>query len=180
MKVCGKVLFADVFLDSHGRSKGCGIVEFSTREEALDAIETLSDTKIGDTDRMIFVREDRETKSAPRAEFNRTETNRPARRGGYGGRGRDGVRSVPSTGAHGRQIIVKNLPYTTTWQDLKDYFREAGKIIRADILINDDGRNKGQGIIVFDTQEDAQRSIELFNKTNFQGRQILVQEDKYV
>jgi len=35
----------------------CSIVEFSTPEEAQNAIKTLNDTSLTDTDRMIFVRE---------------------------------------------------------------------------------------------------------------------------
>jgi len=60
MRQSGNVIYADVFLDESGKSKGCGIVEYSNREDALRAIRSLNDTKIGDTDRLIFVREDRE------------------------------------------------------------------------------------------------------------------------
>ena len=73
-----------------GRSKGCGIVEFSTPEEAQEAIKTLTDTEI--KGRMIFVREDRETTSSA---------------GGFGNRG-------------GCNVYVGNLSYETSWQDLKD------------------------------------------------------------
>jgi hypothetical protein len=41
------------------------IVEFHTREEALRAITQLNDTRIGNSDRPIFVREDREDRNAP-------------------------------------------------------------------------------------------------------------------
>jgi RNA recognition motif-containing protein len=34
-KPCGNVVFSDVFRDERGRSKGCGIIEFETRTEAL-------------------------------------------------------------------------------------------------------------------------------------------------
>lgn len=47
-----------VLEEASGRSKGCGLVEYSTREEAQNAIEQLTNSKLGD--RMIFVREDRE------------------------------------------------------------------------------------------------------------------------
>jgi RNA recognition motif-containing protein len=44
-----------------GRSKGCGLVEFSTPEEAQRAIAELNDTEL--MGRMIFVREDREARA---------------------------------------------------------------------------------------------------------------------
>lgn len=49
---------ADVMLESDGRSRGCGVVEFSTAEEASQAMATLHNTEL--KGRLIFVREDRE------------------------------------------------------------------------------------------------------------------------
>ena len=40
------------------------------------------------------------------------------------------------------------LPYQAGWQDLKDLFRQAGNIIRADINIGADGRPKGSGTVI--------------------------------
>jgi hypothetical protein len=51
------------------------------------------------------------------------------------------------------------LPYQAGWQDLKDLFRAAGNIIRADINIGADGRPKGSGTVVFETPKDAQQAI---------------------
>jgi len=42
---------------------------------------------------------------------------------------------------------------------LKDLFRAAGNIIRADINIGADGRPKGSGTVVFETSKDAQQAI---------------------
>ena len=51
------------------------------------------------------------------------------------------------------------LPYQAGWQDLKDLFRTAGNIIRADINIGADGRPKGSGTVVFETPKDAAQAI---------------------
>ncbi|KAL3808649.1 hypothetical protein ACHAXA_006636 [Cyclostephanos tholiformis] len=58
MRDAGDVQYAKVLQDRDGRSKGCGIVEFTTAEGAKDAIEKLTDTEL--KGRKIFVREDRE------------------------------------------------------------------------------------------------------------------------
>ena len=51
----GEVVHAEVIMSREGRSKGCGIVEYTTAEEAKRAIEQLSDqTLMG---RPVFVRE---------------------------------------------------------------------------------------------------------------------------
>lgn len=48
-------MFADVLTNAAGRSKGCGIVEFSNPDEARKAIETLNDKEF--LGRPIFIRE---------------------------------------------------------------------------------------------------------------------------
>jgi RNA recognition motif-containing protein len=52
--ICG------VFSGPDGRSKGCGIVEYTTPEDAQRAIAELNDTEL--MGRMVFVREDRESR----------------------------------------------------------------------------------------------------------------------
>jgi len=42
---------------------------------------------------------------------------------------------------------------------LKDLFRAAGNIVRADINIGADGRAKGSGTVIFETAKDAQSAI---------------------
>jgi hypothetical protein len=56
------------------------------------------------------------------------------RRGGRGGRrgGGDGGRGGQQK-AEGTQIYIGNLPFSVTWQQLKDSFKEYGEIVRADV-----------------------------------------------
>jgi len=173
MRTAGNVVFADVFTDDSGRSKGCGIVEYAEAREAQEAIRTLNDTTIKDTERLIFVREDREARS-----FNNKPGGGRAFGGSYGApAGASGGYATENT--RGRQIFVGNLPYTTSWQDLKDHFRVHGNVIRADALIGADGRPKGQGTVLFETAEEAERAIRATHDTEFQGRTINVHDDKY-
>jgi RNA recognition motif-containing protein len=51
----GTVLYADVLELPNGMSKGCGIVEYSTKDEAQTAINTLSNRNL--MGRLIYVRE---------------------------------------------------------------------------------------------------------------------------
>jgi len=71
--------------------------------------------------------------------------------------GNVGVPAVPLSGC--ALIIFLQLPYQAGWQDLKDLFRSAGNIIRADINIGADGRPKGSGTVIFETAKDAQQAI---------------------
>jgi len=174
----GEPLYTTVFTDESGRSKGCGIVEFGTKEEAQKAIQTLNDSTIGDTGRMIFVREDREERPPPiaRPDF------RPRRAGGNlaaAAPSSNASSPPPRESAKGRQVFVGNLPYQMSWQDLKDAFRPAGNVIRADVLLLSNGKSKGQGTVLFETKAEAVKAIELFDNTEIQGRVINVHEDKF-
>jgi len=62
---------------------------------------------------------------------------------------------------------------------LKDSFRGAGTIVHADILYLSNGRSKGQGTVLFETKAEAQKAIQTFNNSDFQGRKITVHEDKF-
>jgi len=207
----GEPVYTTVFLDEDGRSKGCGIVEFATKEEAQKAIQTLNDTTIGDSQRLIFVREDREERPpareggaprepreprAPREPGQEFPRRAPAGRGGrFGGappRDRAAPLAPPAPAAadgaapaaggselRDRQVFVGNLPYSTSWQDLKDMFRSAGTIVRADVMMLPNGKSKGQGTVLFENKAAAQSAIEMFDNTEIQGRKIVVHEDRY-
>ncbi|KAI9725163.1 MAG: hypothetical protein M1828_003505 [Chrysothrix sp. TS-e1954] len=178
MRQAGEVLFADVLLLPNGMSKGCGIVEYATRDQAQEAVNTLSNSEL--MGRLVYVREDRE------AEPRFTGPAPPPARGGYdGGMGRGGGYGggygAPSGGG-GRQLYVANLPYTVGWQDLKDLFRQAavqGNIIRADVHIGPDGRPKGSGIVAFEVPDDARNAISMFNGYEWQQRNLEVREDRF-
>ncbi|PNH26648.1 hypothetical protein VD0002_g5195 [Verticillium dahliae] len=187
MRQSGEVLFADVLLLPNGMSKGCGIVEYATREQAQNAVATLSNQNL--MGRLIYVREDREAE--PRfigATATRGGYGGPGGPGGHGGMnpggfgGPGGFNAGGGGGGGGRQIYITNLPYTVGWQDLKDLFRQAarnGAVIRADVHLGPDGRPKGTGIVMFESPDDARIAIEQFNGYDWQGRLLEVREDRF-
>jgi len=76
-------------------------------------------------------------------------------------------------------LYVGNLPFSIQWQELKDLFKQAGVVIRADIAQDNQGRSRGFGSIVMATSEEAQTAIRILNGTEIQGRVIEVREDKF-
>ncbi|GMF12002.1 unnamed protein product [Phytophthora lilii] len=88
MKKVGTVVHADVLEESNGRSKGCGLVEYATQEEAAKAIAELNNTEL--EGRLIFVREDREPEGGSISKF--------ARRA-----------AAPRGNGEGRQLYVGNV-----------------------------------------------------------------------
>jgi len=79
--------------------------------------------------RLIFVREDREEKA------------------NNGGRSGNGV-----------SLYVGNVPFSCTWQNLKDLFTDYG-VVRADVAQSDTGKSKGYGIVILDNRKHAQEAI---------------------
>ncbi|KAK6582624.1 hypothetical protein PZA11_005032 [Diplocarpon coronariae] len=183
MRSAGEVLFADVLLLPNGMSKGCGIVEYATREQAQQAVNTLSNQNL--MGRLVYVREDREAEprftGPPAAGRGGYEGGVAGGRGGFGG-GFGGGMGGGGVGGGGRQIYISNLPYTVGWQDLKDLFRQAarnGAVIRADVHVGPDGRPKGSGIVAFEHPDDARNAIQQFNGYDWQGRPLEVREDRF-
>ncbi|GAB1209384.1 hypothetical protein APSETT445_008157 [Aspergillus pseudonomiae] len=149
------------------------IVEYATREQAQNAVNTLSNQNL--MGRLVYVREDRE----PEPRF----TGGPSRGDfGGGGGGRGGFGGGYGGGAGGRQLYVSNLPFNVGWQDLKDLFRQAaqqGGVVRADVHTDATGRPKGSGIVAFESPEDARNAIQQFNGYDWQGRSLEVREDRF-
>lgn len=167
--VAGEVVHADVLTLPNGKSKGCGIVEYSTPQEAQDAIEKLSNLTLNG--RPIFVREDRESENKVAAANNNlgsaaSSTPRPR----FGGRS--------SGGNDPTQVYVSNIPFNVNWKNLKDLFKIAGAVIRCDIF-QTQGRSKGTGVVLYETSADASNAISRLNGYEFHGRPLEVRLDKY-
>ncbi|KAK9241272.1 hypothetical protein V1525DRAFT_334909, partial [Lipomyces kononenkoae] len=173
MRKAGEVVFADVLTLPNGMSKGCGIVEYATADQAQNAIATLTNQELNG--RVIYVREDREATTHGRGG--------PPAAGRLGGRDGGGFGGYTSSGGAGvgtgNQLHVGNLPYSVGWQELKDLFRQSGNVIRADVFMGPDGRSKGRGTVTFETTADAQNAISRFNGYDLQGRVLEVREDKF-
>lgn len=75
------------------------------------------------------------------------------------------------------KLYVGNLPYSATEDDLRELFSRAGTV-KSVVLINDrdTGRSKGFGFVEYDSQEEAQKAIGMFNGTQLQERTLTVNQ----
>ena len=158
MRRCGNVLRATILEAPDGRSKGCGLVEYSNPSEARRACDELTDADLGG--RHVFVREDREAVAPPTS---------------GSGRGAGGPASSSSTTT---SVFVGNLAYEVAWQDLKDHMRGAGDVAHAEVLKQRDGRSKGCGLVEYVHYRDAQRALRELDGTTLMGRDLFVQPDE--
>lgn len=76
------------------------------------------------------------------------------------------------------QLFVGNLSFDCSWQDLKDHFKQCGRVDHSEVVEGPDGRKKGFGIIRYGNAKDAQDAIRRLNGVEFQGRQLEVRLDK--
>jgi len=76
-----------------------------------------------------------------------------------------------------KKLYVGGIPYTSTGDDLKNHFSQAGNVESA-VIINDKmtGRSKGFGFVEMSTDEEALKAIDMFNGKDFQGRNLTVNE----
>lgn len=77
------------------------------------------------------------------------------------------------------QIVVRGIPWSYTWAELKDMFAEIGGVERADVMVGDDGRSRGYGTVRFTSAEAAQAAIAAFNTRDCDGRSLSVFMDKF-
>src|SRR3989344_5805889 len=76
-----------------------------------------------------------------------------------------------------QKLFVGNLSYSSSEDELRELFAQAGTVSSAQI-INDkfSGRSKGFGFVEMSTPEEAQRAIEMFNGQDMGGRKLTVNE----
>ncbi|XP_039536754.1 serine/arginine-rich splicing factor 4 isoform X1 [Pimephales promelas] len=151
----GKILEVDL-------KNGYGFVEFDDPRDADDAVYDLNGKDL--CGKRVIVEH---TIGQRRDGGNRS--GRSNNRYGRGG----GDRYGPPTRTDYR-LIVENLSSRCSWQDLKDYMRQAGEVTYAD---TNKGR-KNEGVIEFRQYSDMKRALEKLDGTEVNGRKIRLIEDR--
>lgn len=153
------------FFRGYGRMRdvliknGYGFVEFDDYRDADDAVYELNGKKL--LGERVTVERARGT---PRGRDQWT-----------GGRSdhRSHERYGPPTRTNHR-LIVENLSSRISWQDLKDYMRQAGEVTYADAH----KQHRNEGVVEFASYSDLKNAIEKLDDTELNGRRIRLVEDK--
>jgi len=76
-----------------------------------------------------------------------------------------------------KKLYVGGLSYSTNEEALRNLFSQAGAIDSATVIMDKmTGRSKGFGFVEMSNDDEAQKAIEMFNGTEFEGRKITVNE----
>ncbi|XP_019880352.1 serine-arginine protein 55 [Aethina tumida] len=162
------------FFRKYGRIKevamknGFAFVEFDDYRDADDAVYELNGKELLG-----------ERVSVERARGTPRGSDQWRGNGGGGGRsygpprGRSRDKYGPPTRTEYR-LIVENLSSRVSWQDLKDYMRQAGEVTYADAH----KQRRNEGVVEFASYSDMKNAIEKLDDTDLNGRHIHLREDR--
>jgi RNA recognition motif-containing protein len=75
------------------------------------------------------------------------------------------------------KLYVGNLPWSTTDEQLKELFSQAGTVVSATVIKQaGTERSKGFGFAEMSTEEEAQAAIAKLNGYELEGRKLVVNE----
>ena len=76
-----------------------------------------------------------------------------------------------------KRLFVAGLPFSTTQDELKTLFADAGNVTSASVIMDRmTGQSKGFGFVEMETVEEAEKAISTLNETDFGGRKLIVAE----
>lgn len=76
-----------------------------------------------------------------------------------------------------KRLFVGGLPYTTTDQELKDFFSTVGEVTSATVIVDKyTSQGKGFGFVEYADDANADKAIQTLNGTEMGGRKIVVNE----
>ena len=76
-----------------------------------------------------------------------------------------------------KKLYVGGLPWTTTDDELREAFSQAGTVDSANVITDKlSGRSRGFGFVEMASDEEAQTAIETLNGKDLGGRNITVSE----
>jgi len=78
-----------------------------------------------------------------------------------------------------KKLYIGNLSYSTTDEELKNLFSEAGSVDSANVIRDKfSGRSRGFGFVEMSTENEAKKAIDMFNEKEVEGRKLIVSEAK--
>lgn len=74
-----------------------------------------------------------------------------------------------------KKLYVGNLPFSLGDEELMSLFAPAGNVASARVVLDPaTGRKRGFGFVEMSTPEEAEAAVQMFNNTEVEGRQIVV------
>ncbi|KAL0491633.1 myelin expression factor [Acrasis kona] len=71
-------------------------------------------------------------------------------------------------------IFLTNLPFNTSWQELKNFSTSCGDVVFARIFKGNDGQSKGYGLVRFEREDQANKAMRTLNNKQIGNRCVNV------
>ncbi|XP_056639490.1 serine-arginine protein 55 [Diorhabda carinulata] len=162
------------FFRGYGRMRdvliknGYGFVEFDDYRDADDAVYELNGKKLlGERVTVERARGTPRGRDQWSSGSSRSSRNNDDHRSSYSDK------YGPPTRTNYR-LIVENLSSRISWQDLKDYMRQAGEVTYADAH----KQHRNEGVVEFASYSDMKNAIEKLDDTELNGRKLRLIEDR--
>lgn len=165
------------FFKGYGRTRdiliknGYGFVEFEDYRDADDAVYELNGKELLG-ERVVVEPARGQARGSHRDRYNDGDRY-SSRRGGRYNNDKSSSRYGPPLRTEYR-LIVENLSSRVSWQDLKDYMRQAGEVTYADAH----KQRRNEGVVEFASSSDMKTAIEKLDDTELNGRRIRLVEDR--
>lgn len=197
----GEVSYVELFVDENDKPRGCGIVEFESKELAQKAVEKMHRYEL--KGRKLVVKEDfdveRDRQGRPLG--GRNNANRDMDRGGSGvQRMRDADRSLTSSAGNKwgntyglspqfleslsissplvSRVFVANLDYKVDEKKLKEVFKLAGKVVNCELNLDKEGKSRGFGVVEYEHPVEAVQAISMLHNQILYDRRLSVRMDR--
>ncbi|CAK4099109.1 hypothetical protein LEN26_020141 [Aphanomyces euteiches] len=151
----GKIV--SISIKTPSRPPAFAFVEYEDVRDAEDAVREMNGTDMDGNQLRVEI-----TKRGPRGEDGRRDDDRD-----------DDRRSRRQHGTSYR-ITVSGLSSDTSWQDLKDFLREAGDVAHAEV------DRRGNGTASFQTADQMDRAIRKLDDEELKGKRIRIREVRLV
>lgn len=134
-------------------SNGFGFVEYSTREDALNAFNTLQNQILDSHNVRIQLVQ-------PKAKL--TQSKRRT--------------SAPvNTDSSNTKLHIKNVPFETSKKELKSLCSAAGQMKKLRLPLKSNGSHRGFAFAEYLTNDEAKNALEVLNHTHLYGRHLVVE-----
>lgn len=192
VETAGSVVSIDLRRDRGGRCKGFALVEYSSAEAALQALDKLSGASF--SRRSVILRPDQGLNPVQMAEKREKrnkaiEAAKAAQEAGI-----EPVRPRRKMQGHphywpravkGSRVYVGNIRFGTSWQEVRDHMAQAGRVEFGKIIktasTQADGTtryvSRGFAIVQFTTAEEATAATETLDQLPLNGRNLYVRVD---
>ncbi|KAG8972555.1 hypothetical protein FRC05_009788 [Tulasnella sp. 425] len=140
---------------------GFGFIEFESSRDAEDVVNNFHNKPFMGSNIVV--------------EFAKETRRRDDRGGDYGGRGGPPPRRTEQRRPVGIRVNVSGISRDTSWQDLKDFGREAGNVSFADVERDMPGR----GVLEYLTVEDAELAVRTLDGKDLRGVAVRLALDEH-